>query len=164
MSLSTDGGFVLHSGGLTFSNDSFSDSDTLAVVQAPGAQGARINYGNSTIDRWGYGVTSALSPYHENRIALDINDLENDVELKSTSAVAVPRQGSVVFADFETVQGQSAIMNITRSDGKNIPFAADIYDEQAMSLVMLDRVDKHLFVVLSSREISALNGSKKVNP
>ncbi|HGU0956376.1 TPA: Yad fimbria usher protein HtrE, partial [Escherichia coli] len=130
VSLSTDGGFVLHSGGLTFSNDSFSDSDTLAVVQAPGAQGARINYGNSTIDRWGYGVTSALSPYHENRIALDINDLENDVELKSTSAVAVPRQGSVVFADFETVQGQSAIMNITRSDGKNIPFAADIYDEQ----------------------------------
>ncbi|WP_205937280.1 Yad fimbria usher protein HtrE [Escherichia coli] len=130
VSLSTDGGFVLHSGGLTFSNDSFSDFDTLAVVQAPGAQGARINYGNSTIDRWGYGVTSALSPYHENRIALDINDLENDVELKSTSAVAVPRQGSVVFADFETVQGQSAIMNITRSDGKNIPFAADIYDEQ----------------------------------
>src|SRR5699024_10120078 len=116
-SLNTDGGFVLHSGGLTFSNDSFSDSDTLAVVQAPGAKGARINYGNSTVDRWGYGVTSALSPYHENRIALDINDLENDVELKSTSAVAVPRQGSVVFADFETVQGQSAIMNITRSDG-----------------------------------------------
>ncbi len=58
-----------------------------------GAKGARINYGNSTVDRWGYGVTSALSPYHENRIALDINDpLENDVELKSTSTVAVPRE------------------------------------------------------------------------
>ena len=129
-SLNTDGGFVLHSGGLTFSNDSFSDSDTLAVIQALGAKGARINYGNSTVDRWGYGVTSALSPYHENRIALDINDLENDVELKSTSTVAIPRQGAVVFADFETVQGQSAIMNIVRSDGKNIPFAEDIYDEQ----------------------------------
>ncbi|EFH3407676.1 outer membrane usher protein [Escherichia coli] len=129
-SLNTDGGFVLHSGGLTFSNDSFSDSDTLAVIQAPGAKGARINYGNSTVDRWSYGVTSALSPYHENRIALDIKDLENDVELKSTSTVAIPRQGAVVFADFETVQGQSAIMNIVRSDGKNIPFAEDIYDEQ----------------------------------
>ncbi|STM08139.1 outer membrane usher protein [Escherichia coli] len=154
----------MHSGGLTFSNDSFSDSDTLAVVQAPGAQGARINYGNSTIDRWGYGVTSALSPYHENRIALDINDLENDVELKSTSAVAVPRQGSVVFADFETVQGQSAIMNITRSDGKNIPFAADIYDGKAMSLVMVGQGGQALFVVLSSREISALNGSEQSKP
>ncbi len=31
VSLNTDGGFVLHSGGLTFSNDSFSDSDTLAI-------------------------------------------------------------------------------------------------------------------------------------
>ncbi len=42
----------------------------------------------------------------------------------------MPRQGSVVFADFETVQGQSAIMNITRSDGKKYSIAADIYDDQ----------------------------------
>ena len=28
------------------------------------------------------------------------------------------------------MQGQSALLNIVRSDGKNIPFAADIYDEQ----------------------------------
>ncbi len=94
-----------------------------------------------------------------------LNNLENDVELKSTSAVAVPRQGSVVFADFETVQGQSAIMNITRSDGKNIPFAADIYDEQGNVTGNVGQGGQAFFlVVLSSREISALNGSKKVNP
>ncbi|XPE66774.1 FimD/PapC C-terminal domain-containing protein [Shigella flexneri] len=87
------------------------------------------------------------SPYHENRIALDLLILENDVELKSTSAVAVPRQGSeLVFADFETVQGHLVITNITRSDGKNIPFAADIYDEQGNVIGTLDRVDKHLLV------------------
>ncbi|MCV5360231.1 hypothetical protein OFM87_31235, partial [Escherichia coli] len=45
-----------------------------------------------------------------------------------------PRQGSVIFAGFETVQGQSAIMNIKRSDGRNIPFAADIYDEQGNNI------------------------------
>lgn len=128
-SVNTDGGFVLHSGGLTFSNDSFSDNDTIALVKAPGAKGARINYGNNTVDRWGYGVTSALSPYQENKIALDTENLENDIEMKSTSTVAVPRQGSVIFAGFETNQGQSAIMNIKRSDGKGIPFAADIHDE-----------------------------------
>lgn len=92
-------------------------------------KGARINYGNNTVDRWGYGVTSALSPYQENKIALDTENLENDIEMKSTSTVAVPRQGSVIFAGFETNQGQSAIMNIKRSDGKSIPFAADIHDE-----------------------------------
>jgi outer membrane usher protein len=30
---------VLHSGGLTFSNQSFGDSDALVVIDAPGAQG-----------------------------------------------------------------------------------------------------------------------------
>ncbi|MDW4789016.1 fimbria/pilus outer membrane usher protein, partial [Escherichia coli] len=88
--------------------DSFSDNDTIALVKAPGAKGARINYGNNTVDRWGYGVTSALSPYQENKIALDTENLENDIEMKSTSTVAVPRQGSVIFAGFETNQGQSA--------------------------------------------------------
>lgn len=65
--------------------------------------------GNSTIDRWGYGVTSALSPYHENRIALDINDLENDVELKSTSAVAVPRQGSSFLLILKPCKGNQPL-------------------------------------------------------
>lgn len=126
-------------------------------------KGARINYGNSTVDRWGYGVTSALSPYHENRIALDINDLENDVELKSTSTVAVPRQGAVVFADFETVQGQSAIMNIVRSDGKNIPFAADIYDEQNNIIGNVGQGVRPLFAASPRKEIYELPGLKRAN-
>lgn len=41
-SLNTDGGFVLHSGGLTFSNQSFGDSDALVVIDAPGAQGLAL--------------------------------------------------------------------------------------------------------------------------
>ncbi|MCV5632125.1 fimbria/pilus outer membrane usher protein, partial [Escherichia coli] len=38
-SVSTDGGFVLHSGGLTFTNNSFGSNDTLVVIKAPGAKG-----------------------------------------------------------------------------------------------------------------------------
>ncbi|WP_244284072.1 outer membrane usher protein [Salmonella enterica] len=127
-SLSTDGGFVLHSGGLTFTNDNFSNNDALVLVKAPGAKGARINGGSSTIDRWGYGASNALSAYRENQVSLDIDTLENDIELKSTSTMLVPRDGAVVFASFETDQGRSAIVNITRSDGKVIPFGAEVYE------------------------------------
>lgn len=127
-SLSTDGGFVLHRGGLTFTNDNFSNNDALVLVKAPGAKGARINGGSSTIDRWGYGASNALSAYRENQISLDIDTLENDIELKSTSTMLVPRDGAVVFASFETDQGRSAIVNITRSDGKVIPFGAEVYE------------------------------------
>lgn len=132
--LSTDGGFVLHRHGLTFSNDSFSDSDTLGLVDAAGAQGARINYGNSTIDRFGYGVTTSLSPYRENTVALNVEDLDNDVELKSTSTIAIPRLGSVIFSRFETDTGRSAILNLVRSDRQPVPFASDITNDKGVSI------------------------------
>lgn len=127
-SLNTDGGFVLHSGGLTFSNQSFGDSDALVVIDAPGAQGARIDYGNSTIDRFGYGIGSSLTPYRENIVSLDIDDLNNDVELKNTSATVIPRRGAVVVSKFETDQGKSAIINLLRSDRQPVPFTAEVYD------------------------------------
>lgn len=131
-SISTDGGFVLHSGGLTFTNNSFSSNDTLVLINAPGAKGARINNSNNEIDRWGYAVTSSVSPYRENRVGLNIETLENDVELKSTSAITVPRSGSVVLTRFETDEGRSAVLNITAANGKSIPFAAEVYQDEVM--------------------------------
>lgn len=133
-SLSTDGGFVLHRGGLTFSGDGFNENDTLLVVNAPGAQGARIGYGSNTVDRFGYGVFSSLTPYRENTVSLDISELDNDVEMKSTSTTVVPRQGAVIFSTFETDQRRSAIFNLTRSDGQPLPFAASVFDTKGISL------------------------------
>ncbi|MCV5720725.1 fimbria/pilus outer membrane usher protein, partial [Escherichia coli] len=86
------------------------------VIKAPGAKGARVNNGTDEIDRWGYAVSSSLSPYRENRVGLNIETLENDVELKSTSATTVPRSGSIILASFETDQGRSAVLNISTSN------------------------------------------------
>ncbi|MEB4677620.1 outer membrane usher protein [Enterobacteriaceae bacterium G50] len=131
-SFSTEGGFVLHSGGLTFTNHNFNDNDTLVLVDAPGAKGAQINNSNNTVDRWGYAISASLNPYHENKVGLNIDTLENDVELKSTSTTTVPRSGSVVLARFETDQGRSAILNISAQNGQVIPFAAEIYQGGAI--------------------------------
>lgn len=131
-SLSTDGGFVLHSGGLTYTNDSFGSNDTLVVIKAPGAKGARVNNSSDEIDRWGYAITSSVSPYRENRVGLNIETMENDVELKSTSATTIPRSGSVILTSFETDQGRSAVLNIITNNGKPIPFAAEVYQDDIM--------------------------------
>ncbi len=56
--------------------------------------------------------------------------MENDVELKSTSTTTVPRSGSIILASFETDQGRSAVMNVTASNGKPIPFAAEVYQDE----------------------------------
>ena len=69
-----------------------------------------------------------MTAYRENQVNLDIDTMDNDVELKSTSTTLVPRDGAVVFASFETDEGRSAILNMTRSDHQTIPFGAEVYE------------------------------------
>lgn len=163
MSLSTSGGYVLHSGGLTYTNNSFSDTDTLVLVKAPGAQGARINYSNNTVDRWGYGVSTSASPYRENNITLDIKDLENDVELKSTSSRTVPRYGAITLTNFETDQGRSAMIIMRRSDGEALPFAADVTNEQGQSLGYIGQGNQAFVRGIEDNGVLRVNWSDKDN-
>lgn len=93
-------------------------------------QRARLNYGHGEIGQSGYGILPYMSPYRENRVGIDITTLENDVELKSTSAVVVPRDGSVIRVNFETDEGKSLILELARSDHGFIPLGADVLNDK----------------------------------
>ncbi|WP_302184714.1 FimD/PapC C-terminal domain-containing protein, partial [Salmonella enterica] len=41
------------------------------------------------------------------------------------------RDGAILFANFETEQGRSAIINMSLSDNKTLPFAAEVYEGDA---------------------------------
>lgn len=128
-SASYSGGMVLHSGGIAFAPGSIGDNDSLALVKASGAKGAGIGFSNAEIDDSGYGILPYMSPYRENRVSLDISTLENDVEIKNTSAITVPRSGSVVLVNFETDEGRSVILELQRTDKGFIPLGADVLNE-----------------------------------
>lgn len=126
-SVAKSGGVVLHSGGLTFASGSINDTESIAIINAPGATGARVTNGDGRIDGNGYAISDSLSPYRENNIGIDISTLESDVEVQSTSAMSVPRAGAVVRLEFETEQGQSVLMNLSRTDNGFIPLGAVVY-------------------------------------
>ncbi|MEI9827330.1 outer membrane usher protein [Enterobacter sp. E12] len=133
-SLSYSGGMVLHSGGITLSSGSIGDTDTLALVSAPGAKGAQLSIGDGVIGSSGYAIMPYLSAYRENTIGIDISKLESDVEVKSTSSIAVPRSGAIVRVDFETDQSRSLLLDLHRSDNGFIPLGADVLNEQGQSV------------------------------
>lgn len=133
-SASYSGGMVLHSGGVAFAPGSIGDNDSIAIVKASGAEGAGVGYGAGVIGSSGYGILPYMSAYRENRVSLDIRTLENDVEIKSTSAVTVPRSGSVVMVNFETNEGRSLILELQRSDKGFIPLGADVINEKNESI------------------------------
>lgn len=59
---------VLHLGGATLSQ---ALGDTIGVVRAPAALGARVGYAGSSIDQDGYAVVTSLSPYQLNQIDIE---------------------------------------------------------------------------------------------
>lgn len=129
-SASYSGGMVVHSGGVVLAPGSIGETDSLALVKASGAKNARLGYGQGRINSAGYGIMPSMSAYRENRVYLDISTLEADVEIKNTSAVTVPRNGSVVLVNFETDEGRSLVLDLHRSDKGFIPLGADVLNEK----------------------------------
>jgi outer membrane usher protein len=126
-SLGATGGLVVHPGGITLANQM---TDTIGIVEAIGAQGARVtNNIGTTINASGYAVLPFLLPYRLNSINLDPDDaVSPDVEFKSTSESVAPRLNSVVMIRFQTVGGRAVLISAHLPDGTVVPFGASVYD------------------------------------
>ncbi len=131
-SLGMTGGIVAHAGGVTFAPEL---GDTLGIVQASDAVGARINgHHSGQIANSGFAVVPHLTPYRKNVVELDPKDLPAHVELKTASRNVAPRAGSVVMLQFETASGQAILLSARREDGSPLPFGSDVFDEDGASV------------------------------
>ncbi len=126
-SLGATGGVVVHPGGITLSNQM---TDTIGIVEAIGAEGARVtNSVGTVIDRSGYAVLPFLLPYRLNTVTIDPDGTTSpDVEFKSTTEFVAPREDSVVMIRFQTVGGRPVLATVRLPDGSAVPFGASVYN------------------------------------
>jgi outer membrane usher protein len=124
---SASGGVVAYGGGVAFTP---SMGDTVAIVEASGAAGARVTNGSGLrIDPWGHAIVSNLMPFEDNEVEIDPKGLPMSVELKSSLEHVAPTQGAVVRLKFEAEGGgQSVLMRATLPDGAPLPFGAQVSD------------------------------------
>mgnify|MGYP002677290806 CR=1 FL=1 len=117
-----EGGVVAHAHGLTLSQPL---GETIALVEAPGAGGVGVNNqtGVST-DFRGYTIVPYISPYREDAISLNTQDLPDNADLTLSSQTVTPTRGAVVRAQFATRVGKRVLMTLTRSNGDVVPFGA----------------------------------------
>ncbi|RQZ20890.1 fimbrial biogenesis outer membrane usher protein [Burkholderia sp. Bp9031] len=139
-SLGVRGALVAHRGGITFSQPV---SETFAIVEAPGAAGARItNAAGVKVDGNGYAVVPYLTPYSLNTIALDPKGISMDVELKETSRQIAPRAGAVPLIRFATDTGRAALVQARQADGTPLPFGAAVHDENGKEVGVVGQASK----------------------
>ncbi len=127
MSAGLAGGIVAYAGGVAFTP---SLGDTVAVVEAKDAAGARLTNGSGLrVDPWGHAVVSNLTPFARNQVEIDPQGLPMNVELKSTMQQVAPTAGAIVKLKFDTENaGRMAILEVRRADGKPLPFGAEVRD------------------------------------
>ncbi|MDR6919014.1 outer membrane usher protein [Pseudomonas sp. 3296] len=127
MSVGMSGGVLAYDGGVVLTP---SMGDTIAVVEAKDAVGARVVNGSGLrVDPWGHAVVSNLTPFARNRIEIDPQGLPVNIDLKSTMQQVAPTVGAVVKLKFETENtGRTAIIETRQADGKFLPFGVEIRD------------------------------------
>jgi outer membrane usher protein len=93
------GGLVVHGGGLTLAS---SPADNIALVQAEGAAGAKINGDIVRVDRRGYAVVGSVMPYRLKTFQMDASEVDERVRLLGDDRAVAPTLGAVVPVVFRT--------------------------------------------------------------
>lgn len=130
LSLGAAGSVVLHGGGI---NLGAPVGEGFALVQAAGAQGARI--GSSTdlrVARNGYALLPHISPYRWNTIDLDPSGLPIEVELLQTSQRVAPTAGGIVRVPFQVRRERTLFIDATDALGQPLRFAAAVQTEDGI--------------------------------
>lgn len=126
-SVGMNGTVIGHAGGVTFTPYS---SDTFALVEAKGAEGASVSsYPGVSIDSHGYAVVPYLNPYQMNEINIDPKGAPANLELDNTSQKVAPYSGAVVKVKYQAKSGTPILVNATYQDAP-VPFGADIFDRK----------------------------------
>jgi outer membrane usher protein len=152
-SLGATGGIVAHPGGVTFGQPL---GDTVAIVQAPDAAGARVgNAAGVRIDHAGYALVPYITPYILNTISIDPTGLPLDVQLDSTSTEVAPRAGAVVMVKFKSESGHFVLIQAHLPNGATLPFGAEVTDEQGQPIGVVGQAGR--IMVRTARETGRLN-------
>ncbi len=128
VSLKASGGLVAHAGGLTATQML---GETIALVHAADALGARAGYAGNRVDRSGYAVVPNLIPYQSNSIDLDPLGMPEAVELKASSRNVAPTAGAVVRLEYPTRIARPLLVDSRMPSGEPLPFAAEVVDAQS---------------------------------
>lgn len=135
-------------------------SDTFAIIEAEGAQGASVgHYTGVKVDRFGHAAVPYLNAYQMNEISLDPKGVSRNIEFLSTSQAVAPHHGAVVKLQYQT---DTAIpLLITLSGIENIPFGAIVTDTKGNQVGVMGQGGRIYTRVSSLEDILRVSWDEK---
>lgn len=133
-SANIQGALAIHSGGITFGPYL---SDTFALIEAKGAYGASVlNAQGTKINKSGYALVPALTPYKYNNIAINPEGMASNTEVNAGDTKIAPYAGSTVKVKFNTRQGYALLIQSQLQSGIVVPLGAEVLNENDENIGM----------------------------
>lgn len=133
-SANIQGALAVHPGGITFGPFL---SDTFALIEAKGAYGASVlNAHGTKIDKKGFALVPALTPYRYNSIAINPEGMSSQTEIDAGNTKVAPYAGSTIKINFKTKQGHAVLIQSKLSSGGTIPLGSDVLNEKKENIGM----------------------------
>ncbi|MCW0307100.1 Outer membrane usher protein SfmD [Pantoea ananatis] len=135
INIQAEGGIVLHSGGITFSQPL---GDTNILVSAPGARGIRVDgQHNVETDNSGYAIIPYASEYRRNHVELDMTSAANNTEIMNNISEIVPTKGALVRADFSVKKGARVMFELSIKN-RPVPFGTVVTEKKSHTSGLVD--------------------------
>jgi outer membrane usher protein len=103
--------------------------ESFAVAELKGYPGVGVGLGSNmttVTDDSGIAFIPYLSPYQNNQVRLNAQDLPISAELDSIEQIVVPSWRSAVKVDFPVRSGRAALVKIHQEDGEPVPAGATV--------------------------------------
>jgi len=140
-SLSANGSVVAHSAGVIAGRQL--GNNPFAIIYAEGAQGAKISNGHgATINRGGYGILPSLTPYQENRVAVNPEGLPLTVTLEENEATVIPRMGAAVKVKMKTQTGKPFLLKVRDRQQKLFAMMSQLFTERSPHLALVSQAGR----------------------
>lgn len=140
-SLSANGSVVVHSGGIVAGRQL--GNNPFAIIHVPGAQGAKIINGQGArINRHGYGILPSLTPYQENRIAVNPEGLPLTVSIEENEATVIPRMGAALKVKMKTQTGVPILLKIRNRQQKVLAMMSQLFTEHSPHLALVSQAGR----------------------
>lgn len=121
-------GTVGRVGGMGFATRPVGES-SVAVVQVGDLAGVPVKRANQVVavtNSRGRAFVPGLLPWHQNAIAIDVEDLPLDVEVPNVTRKVIPYTRTAVVVDFEARRSRQALLILRQADGSDVPAGAKV--------------------------------------
>lgn len=111
---------------------------TRLMIDTDGVSGVSLQNGEEHSNIFGVAVIPAVNSYYKTDVRVDIDNLPDDVEAKTSVAQATLTEGAIGYRKLLMSQGAKSMVIISLPDGSHPPFGTTVTDRDGREVAMID--------------------------